>query len=349
MKIPDSALDAILCIPAAGYFSIQKLRERAYRSGILKSKRAPVPVISVGNLLMGGSGKTPLVIHIANMLTAAGRKPAVISRGYRGRNRLPYLVVGPLDTEASPGPEIVGDEPYLISRRLPETPVIIGRKRIHPAMAAWNLFGSDTVVLDDGFQHMPLARDVNIVVLNGAENCMFPRGSLREPLSALRRADVVVFMGEDPSVLGLTLARFAPNKPLFTCRQVPIELVHRASSELLDPSELKGLPVMLVSGIAHPERFRNLAEHLRWNISGHRVFADHHPFTDREIEEMLSLHPEAIVVFTEKDWVKIPTWCKNTGRAMALRIGLSFNDSEGFRFALLSRLGNPTRCGSGCL
>jgi tetraacyldisaccharide 4'-kinase len=170
-------LKALLSIPAAGYHAVQKVREKAYLWGLLSGKKAPGPVISVGNLVLGGSGKTPFVIYLAEMLGNKGWKPGVVSRGYRGSNRLPYFVVGDgMSPEPQAGPSICGDEPFLIANRLPQVPVIIGRRRIDPVSAAANIFGCNIIVLDDGFQHLPLQRDVDIVLLTGAEDRMFPLG-----------------------------------------------------------------------------------------------------------------------------------------------------------------------------
>ena len=163
--------------------------------GVLSQRKASVPVISVGNLLLGGTGKTPFVIFLAGMLGNRRLKPTVVSRGYTGTSRAPYLVVGDGSSgEPLVGPDACGDEPYLIAKRLPDVPVIVGRKRICPVRAAHELFGCNVVVLDDGFQHLPLKRDADIVLMNGSEDHMFPWGRLREPLSALRRADIVMLM-----------------------------------------------------------------------------------------------------------------------------------------------------------
>jgi tetraacyldisaccharide 4'-kinase len=198
MSSDVSLLKAMLALPAAGYHAVQRIRAKAFEWGLLKARSAPIPVISVGNLLMGGSGKTPFVIALVGLLQGHGMKPAVVSRGYRGTNRKEFLVVGD-GTGGSPlvEPSVCGDEPYLIAERLPNTPVLIGRRRLNPARAASKLFGCDVIVLDDGFQHLPLKRDVDIVLVNGSEDSMFPLGSLREPLSALARANVVVLVEID--------------------------------------------------------------------------------------------------------------------------------------------------------
>ena len=335
MSFAESLANAFLTLPAEGYRAVQKVREKAYSMGLFQSRRAPVPVISVGNLIMGGSGKTPLVICLAEMLLEMGMRPAVVSRGYRGTNREPYLVVGE-GTRSGPtvGPSVVGDEPYLIAQRLPDIPVVIGRIRIHPVFAACQLFSIDAVILDDGFQHMALGRDLDIVLINGFEDRMFPLGRLREPLSALRRADMVVLVGLGVSIPG-PAQRYTQGLPVFSCCQNPVGLVSDPSSPLVSLSVLEGRPVLLASAIANPERFRDTARELGWKILDHRIFPDHHVITDSELRSILTQWEEATVVVTEKDWVKLPQWFKNTGRVRALRIELVFPDKEAFRRTIL--------------
>ncbi|MEJ2719260.1 MAG: tetraacyldisaccharide 4'-kinase [Deltaproteobacteria bacterium] len=270
-------VDLLLAVPATGYHAVQKTREQAYRRGLLRATASPVPVISVGNLLMGGSGKTPFVIYLATALLQRGRKPAVVSRGYRGSHRGPHLVVGD-GSSARPlaQPAVAGDEPFLMARRLPRVPVVIGRRRIHPAREAVRLFHCDVIILDDGFQHLPLQRDADIVLLTGQEDRMFPRGRLREPFSALGRAHLVVLAG-DSSTVPSPAVRYLPDRPVFRCseRALSLETVDRDAR----PEEYADREVVLASGIANPERFRQTAQRLGWRVADHLVFPDHHRFT----------------------------------------------------------------------
>jgi len=213
----------LLAPMAAAYYAVQKIREKGYEWNFLKKDEPPVPVISIGNLLLGGSGKTPFVMFLAEMLQKLGLKPAVVSRGYRGKNRERFLVVsngsgsGPLVK-----PTLSGDEPYLIANRLSSIPVVIGRKRIYPVRAAYELFGSQVILLDDGFQHLSIKRDIDIVLLNCSEDYMFPMGRLREPLSALNRADIIVLVDADFDSLKRKCRR---SIPVFKIHTVPMALV----------------------------------------------------------------------------------------------------------------------------
>lgn len=325
----------LLPFPAAGYYAVQKVREKAYGWGVLSQHGAPVPVISVGNLLLGGTGKTPFVILLAGMLKNRGLKPAVVSRGYRGTSRAPYLVVGDGSSgEPLVGPDVCGDEPYLIAKRLPDVPVIVGRKRIYPVTAAHELFGCNVVVLDDGFQHFPLKRDADVVLLNGSEDHMFPWGRLREPLSALRRADIVMLMA------GGTIPASAVDYvrgPVFNCHPLPSGLASGANLQSLVPSDvLSGRKVILASGIANPERFRGTVEKFGWIVVAHYSFPDHHRFTDKELRSILDRAAGLPVVVTEKDWVKVPAWFKELDQVAALRIEMVLDDEEAFWTALKS-------------
>lgn len=321
-------------MPAGCYHAVQKIRAEAYRWRILHSRKAAIPVLSVGNLLMGGSGKTPFTIYLAELLVKLGFRPAIVSRGYRGSNREKFLVVGDgRSGEPLVGPSISGDEPFLIAKRLPKIPALVGRTRIHAVEAAKKLFGCNVVVLDDGFQRLQLERDLDIVLLNGTEDHMFPLGRLREPISALTRADIVVLVGS-ASMPG-SAARYAHDVPIFRCGSVPLELRKGlGAGESSDPSDYAGQAVVLVCGIANPERFRQTAESLQWRVLDHLVYPDHYVFSDAELTTILRQRSGAPIVTTEKDWVKLPEWFRKSDRVMALRIGVVMEEEEAFRAVL---------------
>ena len=297
--------------------------------------KAPVPVISVGNLLTGRDRQDPIRDFSRRDAQKSELKPAVVSRGYRGTNRAPYQVVGDGSSgEPLVGPDVCGDEPYLIAKRLPDVPVIVGRKRIYPVRAAHELFGCNVVVLDDGFQHLPLKRDADIVLLNGSEDHMFPWGRLREPLSALRRADIVVLM--EGGTIPASAVDFVRG-PVFNCHPLPSGLASGAGFQSLVRSDtLSGREVILASGIANPERFRSTAEKLGWIVVDHFSFPDHHRFTDKELRSILDRAVGLPVVVTEKDWVKLPAWFKEIDQVAALRIEMVLDDEEAFWTALAS-------------
>ncbi len=314
---------ALPAFPAAVYYAVQKTREKAYFYGLITPERAGIPVISVGNILMGGAGKTPFVIYLAEMISDRGLKPAVISRGYKGSYRDPFLVVGDgISHEPRPGPQTCGDEPYLISERVPHVPVIVGRKRIDPLRVAQDRFGCDVAILDDGFQHLQLERDADIVLLNGTEDRMFPLGRLREPISALKRAHVVVLMGPDAS-LPTRAEPLIDEARVFRHRLIPDAVITGTGSHnSISLDEYVGKEIFLASGIANPERFRKTATDLGWMVADHLAFPDHHRFTDSEIKDIFARAGSLPVVVTEKDWVKLPDWFRKSEQTCALRISV---------------------------
>ena len=255
-------------------------------------------------------------------MTGACYRPSS-AEGYRGTYRKDYLIV----SEGSHGgrgyplvePAVCGDEPFLMAKRLPHIPVVVGRTRIHPVRAAREQLGCNVAVLDDGFQHLPLKRTADMVLLNGTEDAMFPLGRLREPLSALRRATVIVLVGADAR-LPESAKAYLGTVPVFQCSHHPVG-VHRGFSDPLQAVDVfSGTRVLLASAIANPSRFRDTAESLGWEVMDHVVFQDHHRITDTEMAALLKRAGDHPVVVTEKDWVKLPRKGTHSGRVWALRI-----------------------------
>jgi tetraacyldisaccharide 4'-kinase len=262
-------------------------RRLLYRSGVVKSARLPVPVIVVGNITVGGSGKTPLVLWLAEFLRTHGWHPGIVSRGYRGRAR------GPLPVNAGSDPEQAGDEPVLLARRA-GCPVWVGRDRVAAARALLAAEPQCNVVLaDDGLQHYRLARDLEIAVVDGerrfGNGLPLPAGPLREPVSRLAETDAVVWHGAAPSGE----------------RQYAMRLVGDGFWNLLNPEALagpgafRGRRIHAVAGIGNPQRF---FRHLRdLGLEGESLaFPDHHRYRPEELR-----FPDGeAVLMTEKDAVK---------------------------------------------
>lgn len=263
------------------------MRRRLYRSGVFRTTRLPVPVIVVGNITVGGSGKTPLTLTLIEWLRAAGYSPGVVSRGYGGRARMPTPVTADSD------PELVGDEPVLIARRS-GCPLWVGRARAEAGRRLLHLHPEvDVLLADDGLQHYALERDVEIAVVDGARGFgngrLLPAGPLREPLSRLARVDAVVVNGAG-AVSGLVTRAFS------------MKLVGRAFFNVLSPSiradvdSFRGPPVHALAGIGHPERFFESLSGMGLDVVP-RAFPDHHPFRPEDL-------PAGPVLMTEKDAVK---------------------------------------------
>lgn len=272
--------------PLAACFSATvQLRAAAYRRGWLRSHRVGVPVIVVGNLFVGGTGKTPLVIWLAQQLRAHGCRPGVVSRGYNGQaSKKPRLV------EANDDPVRMGDEPVLIAGRT-GMPVAVGADRVAAAELLIADRHCDLIISDDGLQHYRLERDIEIAVFDaerGAGNghC-FPAGPLREPLSRLRRVDLVLGNG------GVV------NGGRYAFRLIPGELAAVGhGSRLVEPPTL-GSRIRAVAGIGHSERFFRLLRALGFCVVP-QPFPDHHVFQQKDLQYAESLP----IIMTEKDAVK---------------------------------------------
>lgn len=280
------------------FYLLVSVRRLAYRAGILRSYRLPVPVVVVGNITVGGSGKTPLILHLAQHLLAAGVQPGIVSRGYGATSRHAREV------QASSTVDDAGDEALLLKRRC-GVPVFVGRDRVAVARALLSAYPQCTVILcDDGLQHYALRRDVEIAVLDrrGVMNgWMLPAGPLREPLSRLAEINACVLNKSSVSIRA--------NIPMFR--------MHLAGSrfsllgnetEQCDASALAGVRLHAFAGIGEPQRFFDHLAALGLRVEPH-AFADHHRYiaADFRIDA-------AAILTTEKDAVKcsglttIPIW-----------------------------------------
>ena len=283
---------ACLLLPFSLVFcGLVALRRAAYRAGLVPCERLPVPVVVVGNLTVGGTGKTPLVIHLARALRALGRHPGIVSRGYRGD----AAHVAEVTPASDPG--AVGDEPVLLARRS-GSPVFVGRDRTAAARALLAAYPEcDLVLADDGLQHYRLARDVELVLFDarGVMNgwCL-PAGPLREPVSRLAQVDAVVLHGAAVSP--------APtlDRPVFAMR-LRGETFHRLDAPLMKcvAADLAGGKLHAVAGIGAPQRFFDQLRGMGLSFVEH-AFADHHSYGAEE----LAFAGDAILT-TEKDAVKL--------------------------------------------
>ncbi len=303
MSRTSAALRAALAVPEAAYAGLVRLRN-AWFDRAEVSRQAPVPVISVGNLAVGGTGKTPLVAWIARRLQALGRHPAVVSRGYGGT-----AGPGPLVVSTGDGPRvdarICGDEPHLLSRSLKGVIVVVGSNRVDGAQAA-AAAGADVVVLDDGFQHRRLLRDIDIVVLDARapfdEGHLLPRGHLREGPRALARAHLVVLTRVDEhdraeaAIRSIRAARY--KGPI-------VRAGHRTAGFQDAAGTARSAPPKAIAfcGIGDPELFRRDLAASGVALQSFHAFRDHHPYTVAEWTSLLdeARAAELPLVTTEKD------------------------------------------------
>ncbi len=288
-------------------------RRRLWRAGLLRQTRLPVPVVVVGNISVGGTGKTPMVQALWQRLTAAGLRVGVVSRGVGGVQQLRQV-------EPSDAPDEVGDEPLLLARR-GVRPLWVGRDRPAAARALLARQPVDLIVSDDGLQHYALARQFEIIMMDGERGLgngrLLPAGPLREPETRLATADAVVCTGK--AVAGLD------------CRVMcldPGALMPVASGGKRVP-ELCGQRVHAVAGIGHPRRFFSMLEDMGMDVIAH-PFADHHPFR----AEDLDFGDELPVVMTEKDAVK----CRAFARPHWYYLPVEARFDPAFEAWLLARL-----------
>ncbi len=315
----------LLSLPYGGAV---RARNRLFDLGVLKQEKVGCPVVSVGNLTVGGTGKTPMVILLAGMLRDRGMRPAVLSRGYGGKSTSEVLVVSD-GRQILAGPQEAGDEPVLIARRLKGIPVLAGAKRALTGRYARENFGVDVMVLDDGFQHRWIHRDLDVVLLDSRQplgnGLLLPRGPLREPPSALERAGVVVFTRSQDStgpLMEKELSGILSGRPVLRTRIRPTKLVGADGTEL-PLSFLTGKKVFAFAGIAQPDSFRQTLEGLGVVIAGFRAFPDHHRYTAEDwsrIEHDAGLARADIVLATEKDLVKLQGIAQALSRIHGLAI-----------------------------
>lgn len=303
-------------IPLASLYGLAtKARSALYARGLLTQHFLPCRVISIGNLTVGGTGKTPVVIALASALRDRGRRVGVVSRGYKRSSADAIVEVSDGQTvRGNPGD--TGDEPYLIAQRCPGVPVAVGADRPLAGKLLLDRYHIDTLIMDDGYQHLALRRDTNILVLDAGapfgNGHLLPRGRLREPLSAMARATAVLVTRASQAVrldeLKAAVCAVAPAVPIWVTDFRPSAVVQVGGSSTAEPSVLKGERVLAVSGIGHPESFRRLLETAGATVAEHCVFPDHHAYSQedvRKVRQAVERAGAARIVTTEKDAVKL--------------------------------------------
>ena len=319
---------------ATAYQAASLLRLYAYRSGFFRRYKAPIPVISVGNLTVGGTGKTPITIDIAQRLIEAGYKPAILSRGYKRQSAADYVIVSDGQKILVPCQD-AGDEPYLIARSVAKAVVIVGAERAKTAQIASSQYGCNIIVLDDGFQHLQIVRDLDIVLIDYNDDLeklrVLPTGRLREPLGALARASCVVItkVPESPSheklekisqaihksnsQVSISFVRFSPETfvSFDNCDQInksdqSDQSDQSVKSDQNTPQDFK--QAIAFCGLARPEGFFKALAAKNIVPLGKIAFADHHWYTTSDTRKLNALarksHAQSFLT-TEKDLVKL--------------------------------------------
>ncbi len=341
----------LLSMASKVYGGAVKLRRIFYKNGILISKRLSCPIISIGNITVGGTGKTPMTIYVAQVVKNLGYKVAIISRGYKGKAEKIGGIVsdgkGLLMT-----PEIAGDEPYMMANRLKDVPVIVGKNRFNAGRLAIEKFNPDVIVLDDGFQHLMLQRDLDMVLLDYhrpfGNGHLLPRGVMREPVSALLCADVIILTKSDTMNNNETSTSpkkhcpYERKKPVYRSFHHPfvykiintekkifeknIQEAFRQNSDCI-----KGRSVFAFSGLADNHNFLRTLKSFKCNVSGFLEFSDHHPYSERDLDEILSTSKKSMsdcIITTEKDYVRIAHKIDWPGDLFVIGIEIDFGEDK---------------------
>ena len=316
--LPGPTPLGLLAQGLAGLYGLGALtRRRAYDRGWFKVKHLPAPVISVGNLTVGGTGKTPVVACLARLLLAQGKHPAILSRGYGGRavdvtrisdGRRLYLK-----------PPEVGEEAYWLARALPGVAVYTGPCRYAAGLAAWRELRPDLFLLDDGFQHFQLHRDLDIVLLDAAHpfgnGRLLPAGPLREPPGVLAAARVLIltrFLTDRHQDQLQTIQRMFPDKTVLTAAILPTgaRLYPEERGEPL--TSLAGQPLFAFAGLARPGVLEETLADLGVDLKGFRGFGDHHAYSRKDLQELVQAaraQGARALITTAKDWARLgETW-----------------------------------------
>ncbi len=286
------------------------VRNWCYDSGIFHSERIPVPVIAVGNITAGGTGKTPFVEYLLQRLLQRGKRIAVVSRGYKRSTRGTFIVSDGIKKYGSANQ--AGDEPMQLALKFPDVAVVVDENRVRGSFAAIQQSKPDVIILDDGFQHRAIERDCNILMIDGTISLsgmrMIPAGKRREPLSSLRRADMtVVSRTTISSDLKKLVSRYS-SAPMASVRFRPKKLVEIVSHRLCEFSEFQHQRCLTFCGIGNPESFAaTLSETGLTSVEVMR-FPDHHNYSIEDIHNIKhkALENEvSMIITTEKDAVRI--------------------------------------------
>jgi len=351
----DFLLSRILGFISTLYGGILDLRGRGYRRGILKSRRLSCRVISVGNITAGGTGKTPMTIYLARALQRSGYRVAVVSRGYGGRAQKTGGIVSDPE-QIRMGPETAGDEPFMMAQTLRKTPVLVGGDRYRSGITALKAFQPDIILLDDGFQHLKLKRDLDLVLLDCrrpvGNGRVLPRGPLREPVKALKRADAFVLTRcRDTTPGRKDVPPYLPSgKPIFRSMHRPYVYgvyktgqtgkagsFGKAESENMVNSEsdpdrlLRGRRVFAFSGIADHHSFLHTVREFGGTLVGDLEFSDHHPYSALDLNRIARSARETgaeWIITTEKDFVRLPENTRWPLNLAVIGIAISFGEAE---------------------
>lgn len=330
------------------YRLVISIRNFCYDHAIFKITKLPALVISIGNLSAGGTGKTPLTILLANTLRARGWKVAIVARGYRRQEK--GLVVVSDGRQILAGTAEAGDEPLLMAQACAGVPVLVDEQKKVAAAAAVEKFAPDIILVDDGFQHRQLHRDLDIVLIDGqiplSTLWWFPAALMREPAISLRRANFVVCNTGGGQVVAPAVEKYTSAKIFSGALQsLGWRQLTNGAEKLLSLDWVKEQPVILVSGIAQPERFRAAVERLGARIVGEIKFRDHQRYHENDLQTMAAARKAAgarYILTTSKDAVKLVA-CAGSALEPILVLETAFVLEPGFGQIFLDTVAQMAR------
>lgn len=332
-----------------------------YQKQLMRTRRLGCFVVVVGNLTLGGTGKTPMVEKVARSLQARGRKVAILSRGYKSKSDPVYMRFwrwlthqkAPLPRVVSDGSqvflgsELAGDEPYMLAKNLPGVRVVVDRDRVKAGHYAVEKLGADTLILDDGYQYLRMKGWLNLLLIDQTNpfgnGYLLPRGILREPLSQIRRASYVFVtkcQGKIDESLEVQIREYYPDKEIIQCAHAPKHFIAWPSGQEEELTWLSGKKIGVCSGIASPEGFEKALNNMGGELIATKRFLDHHRFSIEELEgfyhEVQAAGAEWVIM-TEKDVVRFPEGWRTPLPTYYLRLELEFIEGEqGFEQAIQS-------------
>ena len=294
------------------YSFIVFIKFNLYKYGLFKTHDSSCNVISVGNLTLGGTGKTPVTIYIADLLIKMNIKTGIVSRGYKSDLKNKHIIIDENNIKNLTAMQ-TGDEPLMIANRLKKVPVFCGKKRVNLCQVAYNEYHCNTVILDDGFQYLKLKKDINIVLLD-AQNPLgnkhiFPRGPLREPVSQLKNADIIwVNNSAKTDILSQEITNKFKNKTIVSSKYEIADLINLSSKQSEKIENFKNSNSILVAAIARPDNLITFLKENNIKVKNHILFNDHHFYNNIDylkINSKIKKFKASHLLITEKDSIKI--------------------------------------------
>ena len=336
------------------YSGVIKIRNLFFDKSVLKSVKVDAKIISVGNITVGGSGKTPFVIYVANLLKKSGYNVGVLSRGY-GRRSKGYKLVSD-GKEILTTVEFCGDEIIQTATEC-KVPAAVSENRVKGVKKLIKDTNVNTIVLDDAFQHRWIARDVDLVIVDqnflnyksALTHNLLPLGDLREGFNSLKRADVIILNRKffDREEMNQDLKKYFYGKKLFTAYYKAISFVDAMKKTEYSLEEFKGQDSLVVSGIANPKSFLDILEQVHVNTKNRLIFSDHKDYSLKEVQKIRKQFYTTnshSVVTTEKDAVKLSRFNRELDdvEIFYLKINLNIDDEESFKHYLFNKLNNAS-------